>query len=470
MITNHHTKDRVIHYFLVSIILFVLVSIAFVSVIIYKEQQLSNKIYPNVYIDHINVGGKTKAEVLKIFEKKYSTVENKNFTMIYKNEAVATMSAQQISLRPNTLDVINDAYQVGRAPLISTRIYEKLTTLFKTVPYNFYTHLTFDPTVVANFISDFSDRYHVPAKNALFTFENGKVTTFREHENGLKINSVSFIQDFEKSVREEEKNPEDKTITISDSVVEPEVKLSEANTFGIEEEIGEGQSDFHHSDPSRIHNLTLAAAKFNGVIIPKDQEFSFNQTIGDVSPLTGYVPGYVILNGKTVLGDGGGVCQVSTTIFRAVLNTGLPVTERHNHAYRVIYYENDQPPGLDATIFLPNVDFKFKNDTPAAILVQTEIDPVNEILYFRFYGKKDSRRVELTKPVLSDQTPPPPPITQEDPTLPRGVTKQVEHAIPGGKSVFSYKVFNGDKVSFQKTFVSVYQAWAAVTLVGTKDN
>ncbi len=132
----------------------------------------------------------------------------------------------------------------------------------------------------------------------------------------------------------------------------------------------------------------MAASKFNGAIIEKGKEFSFNTVLGDVSTITGYVPGYVILNGKTVLGDGGGVCQVSTTMFRAALNTGLPITERHNHAYRVIYYENDQPPGMDATIYIPGVDLKVKNDTPAAILIQTEIDPDNLLLHFRLYGKK----------------------------------------------------------------------------------
>ena len=175
------------------------------------------------------------------------------------------------------------------------------------------------------------------------------------------------------------------------------------------------------------------------------------------------------MNGKTVLGDGGGVCQVSTTMFRALLNTGLPITERNNHAYRVKYYENDQPVGLDAAIYLPNVDLKAINDTPAAILIQTEIDTENMIIHFKLYGKKDGRKIELSKPVLSDQAPPPPAVTQDDPTMRRGETKVVEHAIPGGRSTFTYKVTKDDQVTFEKKFVSWYRPWAQVTLVGTMD-
>jgi vancomycin resistance protein YoaR len=86
--------------------------------------------------------------------------------------------------------------------------------------------------------------------------------------------------------------------------------------------------------------------------------------------------------GKTVLGDGGGICQVSTTLFRAALNSGLPISEYHAHAYRVGYYENDAKPGLDATVFGPTVDFKFINNTPASILIQTIVDKENNKLLF----------------------------------------------------------------------------------------
>ncbi len=176
-----------------------------------------------------------------------------------------------------------------------------------------------------------------------------------------------------------------------------------------------GKSDFSHSIPERIHNIILASSKFNGILIPKDKIFSFNEIVGEISSLTGYKPAYIIKQGKTVLGDGGGVCQVSTTLFRAALNAGLPIIERIPHAYRVSYYENDSKPGFDATVFAPNVDLKIKNDTPAYILIQTEVDKEKNLLFFKLYGKKDNRKIEISPVTIWDVTPPPPPLYQDDP-------------------------------------------------------
>ena len=100
------------------------------------------------------------------------------------------------------------------------------------------------------------------------------------------------------------------------------------------------------------------------MLIPPGGTISYNEIVGDISAATGYQPAYIIKDGRTILGDGGGVCQVSTTLFRAGLSAGLPILERHPHAYRVHYYEEGgYKPGLDATVFAPGVDLKMKNDT-----------------------------------------------------------------------------------------------------------
>jgi len=144
----------------------------------------------------------------------------------------------------------------------------------------------------------------------------------------------------------------------------------------------------------------------------------------------------------------------------------LPIVERHAHAYRVSYYENDSEPGFDATIYSPSVDLKFKNDTPGALLIQTEIDEVNMILTFRFYGKKDDRKIEISKATVWDVSPPPEPLYQEDPTLKSGEVKQVDFPAWGAKAKFTYKVTNGKEV-MEKTFFSTFRPWRAVYLKGT---
>lgn len=177
----------------------------------------------------------------------------------------------------------------------------------------------------------------------------------------------------------------------------------------------------------------------------------------------------MINDGKTELGDGGGVCQVSTTMFRAALNAGLQIVERHQHAYRVGYYEQDSGPGIDAAIYSPSVDLKFKNNTGHAILIQTVNDPDNSALTFVFYGTKDpNRQVTISTPVVLSQTPAPPPLYQNDPTLPVGQTKQTDYSANGADVYFTRTVTENGKVIIQDKFTSDYQPWQAVYLVGTQ--
>jgi vancomycin resistance protein YoaR len=168
-----------------------------------------------------------------------------------------------------------------------------------------------------------------------------------------------------------------------------------------------------------------------------------------------------------MLGDGGGVCQVSTTFFRAVLNTGLPIIERRSHSYRVGYYEQDSPVGLDATVYAPSTDFKFRNDTNNHILIQTEFLPKKAMLIFEIYGTDDGRSATISKSVISSVTPPPEDLYIDDPTLPAGTIKQIDYKAWGAKAYFTYTVERDGETIFEKTYYSTYQPWQAKFLKGT---
>ncbi|HEX7542993.1 MAG TPA: VanW family protein [Patescibacteria group bacterium] len=434
-----------------------------------KEAQIANKIYPNVYIDNRNFGFKSKAEIINYFQKKSAALTNINFTIIYKQLPVATFSAQTLNLKYDGKTAAERAFIIGRSSNLPSRYYQKLVSLFNLQRFDFNSQIQYDNGDLKDFLTTAEDSYNIPAKNALFKFENNKVLDFRKEIDGLKINSDQLLKNFDSQVADLKKSPNNKNIVLSYEVIKAEIKLADINDYGIEELIAEGKSDYTHSIPQRVHNVILAASKFNGVLIPKGQVFSFNQTIGDISSLTGYQPAYIIKEGKTVLGDGGGVCQVSTTLFRAALNAGLPIIERNAHAYRVGYYENDSQPGFDATVYAPTVDLKIKNDTPGYILIETEIDEENNLLYFKLYGKKDSRRVEISKATVYDVVPPLESKYQDDPTLKKGVVKQIDFAAGGAKAFFTYKVFQGEKLVTDNKFFSNFRPWAAVYLVGTAD-
>ena len=434
-----------------------------------QEKNIRSKIYPNVFLDKQNFGLKSKEEIVNYYEKKSSKLKNTSLTVFYEKEPVATFSAQILDLRYDGKTIAERAYLIGRSSNTPSKYLQKILAILNLRKFYFESQIQYDNSEIKDFLSTSEDRYNLPAKNALFKFEKGKVVEFRKESNGLKILTDRFLPDFDKAVNDLKTDTANKKIILNSEIIKPEIKLSDINEYGIEELIAEGKSDYTHSIPQRVHNLTLAASKFNGVLIPKGKEFSFVETVGDISSLTGYQPAYIIKDGKTVLGDGGGVCQVSTTLFRAALNAGLPIIERTAHAYRVLYYENDSQPGFAAPVYAPTVDIKIKNDTPSYILIETEIDKENNLLYFRFYGKKDNRRIEISKATVYDISPALPTKYQDDPTLKKGVTKQVDFAAGGAKTFFSYKVFQGDKTTIDTKFYSNFRPWAAVYLVGTAD-
>lgn len=470
MIANKQRKDIVFIQVLIGFFLgLFLIAVILTNFIISQENKLSNKLYPEVYIDSMSAGYKTKEDMQKMIEKRYQGLTGFTLTVIYHDSPVATLDAKTLNIRTDSKEVIEKAYLVGRTTRLSSRVMQKINTIFKLDRYHFETSILYDKDDLKNLVESMEDQYNAPAKNALFTFENGKVTEFRKEENGLKINSNEFYKEIDKRIKNLKKKIDNEPLAITSSIITPEITLSESNEYNIEELIGEGKSDYSHSIPERVHNVILAASKFNGILIPKDSVFSFNETIGDISSYTGYKPAYIIKAGKTVLGDGGGVCQVSTTLFRAALNTGLPIIERHAHAYRVGYYENDSKPGLDATIFSPTVDLKIRNNTPGAILIMTEVDKEHNLLTFRFYGKKDNRRTEISPVTLTNEQPPLPAMYQDDLSLKKGVVKQVEYPAWGAKASFTYKVTRENEILENDTFISQYRPWQAVFLVGQAD-
>jgi vancomycin resistance protein YoaR len=135
----------------------------------------------------------------------------------------------------------------------------------------------------------------------------------------------------------------------------------------------------------------------------------------------------------------------------------------------VSYYEQDRPVGFDAAIYQPSWDFRFKNDTEHSVLVQTEADVENFSLTFKIYGTSDGREVKITEPEITGQSPPPPALYQDDPTLAKGIVRQVDFPAWGAKVRFSRTVTRGGEELFVDTYESRYQPWRAVYLVGTKE-
>ena len=429
------------------------------------ETTYAHRVYPSVSVGNEPFGGKTLQDVESFWLEKNTTISDIQFEFRFDTK-VATISSSDIQLSYDATLSATQALSVGRSKHFLSNVRER----YFQQPINLPASLRWDTEAMDQFIRVLSETINIPVENALFTFTKGKVIAFKPSRAGRTVNEQVLKEQFASRLKEAvQTNTKHIILSIPTETIEPIVSTKQTNMFGIKELIGRGYSEFPGSIPGRIHNVALAAAKLNGVLIPPGATFSFNETVGDISAATGYQSAYIIKDGRTVLGDGGGVCQVSTTLFRAALNAGLPIIERHAHSYRVHYYEDDgSKAGLDATVFSPTEDLKFVNDTPAYILIQTKIDTANVNLAFEFYGAADGRKAEILNHVVGGISPPPPPLYQDDPTLPIGVVKQVDFAAWGAKASFNYRVTKEGKVLFEKTFFSNFQPWQAVYLKGTK--
>lgn len=170
----------------------------------------------------------------------------------------------------------------------------------------------------------------------------------------------------------------------------------EAEQLGLIAELGRGESQFvTYTSPARDANVQTGGRDIDGVLIAPGEVFSFTQTVGDIAEAKGYRWGEAITAGVVVPSLGGGICQVSTTVFRAAFWSGLEIVERSNHSLRLPWYEVDAPVGMDATVAWGGPDLKFRNNTSRYILLKVETDLARKRQTVIVYGTPDGRKVEM---------------------------------------------------------------------------
>lgn len=445
-----------------------LIILLLTGAVVFIRIKYANRVYPKVFLFSANLSGKTLDEVLEFLDNEQGNLNRQKIILTWKEEGARgwEITPQIIDFRFDRDEIIKEAFLKGEGKPSFRWFLEtyRLVVAPKIIKPTYY----HDAQKLGKIFSQIDSEINRPTKEALFEFREGKVTNFQVSEEGRELDQAegeylvfsSFSQyPFRETIE----------LTLPVKKVFPKVATSQSNQLGIVQLLAVGESFFMDSIPSRVHNIILASSKFHGVVIPPGETFSFAKYLGEVSSKTGYQQAYVIKEKKTVLEDGGGVCQVSTTFFRAALNAGLPIVERQPHYYRVGFYEQGgYPPGLDATVYPPSPDLKFLNDTPAHILIQTRVNKEKKRLAFELYGTYDDRRVNLTKPIIHSTSPPPQPIYTDDPTLKAGVVKRIDFGHWGAKVSFERQVYlaNGD-LKEERTFWSNYVPWPASYRRGT---
>lgn len=292
-----------------------------------------------------------------------------------------------------------------------------------------------------------------------FEIKGGRVTSWQTGQSGRALDLIASASEITKSFLD----GRNEALLITRELTEEAINID--NNLDIKEIIGTGHSIFTGSPANRRRNIAVGAAALHGLLIKPGEEFSLIKTLGDVSDKTGYLPELVIKGNKTVPEFGGGLCQIGTTVFRTALASGLPITMRQNHSYRVSYYE---PAGTDATIYIPQPDLRFVNDTGNYVLIQARI--IKNDLYFDFWGTKDGRIATTTYPVIYNIVKPEPTKIIESTDLKPGEKKCTESSHNGADAYFDYKVIYPEGSTTtpiqERRFKSHYTPWQAVCLVG----
>ncbi len=323
--------------------------------------------------------------------------------------------------------------------------------------------LSLDATQMADFLATVHATVDIAAQDARFQVDGSKVTEFAGSHNGVQVNddkTVAAIVDYFT-------NKVQKTVLVVTDVTEPTVTTGTVNNLGITEVLGVGTSSFVNSPSNRLANIQHGVDKLNGLLIAPGETMSLVEKLKPFTIEDGYLPELVIKGDKITPEVAGGLCQIGTTTFRAVMNSGLKVVERHNHSLVVSYYNDPSNgnPGTDATIYDPAPDFKFMNDTPNYVLLATNMDRTKGMLTFTFWGTSDGRHGSYTPPQVLSWSGSGADVTTETDTLAPGVEK-CQAAHPGATADFTYNVTYGDGTKFSQDFLSTYRSLPKICLVG----
>jgi len=312
------------------------------------------------------------------------------------------LTTQEPSVNIQNLSAVKEQAEqiIAQAPItIKTEVSEwlvqkqELAAWMATLPSQAV--LTLAESEVKNFLTQIAPTINQEPVNAKLSFKNNQIKVLVPAQNGQKLDIEKNYQIITQAVLAGQTS-----IELEIKIIEPEITSQKINDLGLTSRLGEGKSNFAGSPSNRQQNITLATSMLNGLLIAPSQEFSFGDSVGPIDERGGWLPELVIKNKQTVPDYGGGICQVSTTLFRAAVNSGLKITERFPHAYPVIYYD---PQGFDATVYPPSPDLKFINDTPGYILLQGRIE--DAILYFEIYGTNDGREIKILGPTILESNP-----------------------------------------------------------------
>ena len=324
-----------------------------------------------------------------------------------------------------------------------------------------------DPARLSVVLDQIAEETYVPPVDAVLGWGDAGLQAVQNDIAGSEVDRASLGSQVVMAAT----TADGRNVALPMTPVPAEIRADNLAEFGIVGLIASGSSSFAGSSPVRAENVKVAARNITASLVRPGESLSFNDALGAISLENGYVEGKIILGDWTASDLGGGVCQVSTTVFRAAFYAGFRFEEWNYHSWRLAFYEADgSPPGLDAAIYQPNTpeewekDLIFTNPFDSWLLLQTVID--GETVTAQLYGASSPYTVEVGAPVIGPPVAPGPPVTKVKPELPPGTRNKVNTPSPGYTVQVSRRVLEGGAVVSDGVFESVYRPQPEVWEVG----
>ena len=367
MITNKRNIDKIIYFLIITFIMFNTMGIV-------NKNNENKKIHNNIQIEHICVGKLTRKDAVKKLNKYYPL---KDFIIKY-NDKKWIVSSKSIDLNYHIEESVEEAFNYTRSESILNNIKIKgKLNLIKT--YNINLKATYDEVKLSRELDKICNEININAKDASFHVElSGEIKRGNSKE-GIKVDLPKLKEDIYNMINKKEIGE----INLPVIILNPKISTEQVKSINVI--LGEFSTSFNEST-SRGSNIHVAGESTSDILLLPGETFSYNKVTGARNWVNGYKSAPVIVGGKVVNGEGGGVCQVSTTIYNAALTSGLLIEEVHNHSLPSRY----APRGRDATVSYGYTDLKFTNPFTHPIYIKNIVK--NGAITSKIYGCKLDRR------------------------------------------------------------------------------
>ena len=419
------------------------------------QQSYNNIIYPSVYVEEIDLSKKSLSEAEELVKKKYEQPIINKKILIQTDNKTYTLDFKKLEARYNISEIVKEAYNYGK----DGSIIEKYKNIKNPSAKKFELSFAYNEKIIDDTINTIENELKKEAVNASISISKGNIKITPE-KDGIKLNKDKLRQAIQEQI--------DKRLLAGDAKInapleatKPEItkeKLSAINTS-----IYSFNTNFSTSTANRANNIELATKAIDGTLLMPGETFSFNNVVGERTRARGYKEAGVIIGDKIESGLGGGICQVSSTLYNAILRTGIKSEERRNHSLPLAYVSK----GLDATVDWGNIDYKFKNTLSYPIYIEGYVQ--SRKVYFNVYSSKEltKRTYDISSEVY--ETVQPGLKYTDDSSIPEGQVQVTKAGSPGYKVKVYRKTYENNKlVNTEVISNDFYRPVNGEALKGTK--